>query len=245
MTENRRYSLIDAIRAFAIINMILFHLCYDIFVVFGVWKKFPFAVPAIIWERCICFTFIIVSGISMNYSHHGYRRGIIVNLCGLLITAVTLWMTPDQPIWFGILNFLGCAMIITFALRRPLCRMEPLLGMIIFFLLFAFFYRIPQRSLGFFSIPLIRLPDALYESVWLVPLGFMPKGFFSADYFPFLKWIFLYLFGYQLWRFIEQKGLDRLFYRRIPVLDFIGRHSLIIYMAHQPLLYGICYLFFQ
>lgn len=244
MTDNRRYSLIDAIRGIAVVNMILYHLCYDVFCAFGVWNDFYRAVPAVIWERLICCTFIVVSGISLHFTRHGWRRGIIVFLCGIVITAATVLLTPDQSILFGILSFLGCAMLFTYALRKPLDRIKPLVGMIVFFLLFMLFYGISDGFIGLFSYPLIRLPEALYQFKWLSIIGFRSDDFFSADYFPFLQWIFLYLFGYQLWRFIKDKNLDRFFCRRIPVLDFIGRHSLIIYMVHQPILYGICYLIF-
>ena len=244
MTEQRRYSLIDAIRAVAVINMILFHLLYDVFCVFGVWTDFYLATPVVIWERLICFTFIIVSGVSMNFSRQGCRRGLVVTLCGIAVTLATVLITPEQAVWFGVLSFLGCAMLLTFALRHLLNRMEPLTASVIFLILFILCYGIPNGYLGIMSLPLIKLPEALYQHWWLSIIGFRSKDFFSADYFPFLQWIFLYLFGYQLWRFLTQKGLDRLFLRRIPVLDFIGRHSLIIYMLHQPALYGICYLIF-
>ena len=245
MNDNRRYSLIDAIRGIAVVNMVLYHLCYDIFYAFGVWEDFILYVPAVIWERLICFTFIIISGVSLNFTRHGFCRGITVLLCGIVITVVTVIFTPDQAIYFGVLSFLGCAMLFTYAIRRLLDRMKPLIGVIVFFLLFMLFYGIPYGFIGLFSHPLIRLPEALYQFKWLAVLGFPSKDFFSADYFPFLQWIFLFLFGYQLWRLIEQKQLEKHFYRRIPVFDFIGRHSLIIYMAHQPVLYGACYLVFH
>lgn len=248
MTEKQsseRYSLIDAIRAVAIINMIAYHLCYDIFCVFGVWNDFYKAVPFIIWERFICCTFIIVSGMSINFSSHGYRRGIIVNLCGFLITIVTVLIMPDQAIWFGVLNLLGCAMLITFALRRELSRIKPIIGALIFFILFMLLYGVPNGYIGFFGFPLIRLPDALYQFRWLAFLGFPSKDFLSSDYFPILPWIFLYLFGFELWRLIAEKGHDRFFRVRVPVLDFIGRHSLMIYLIHQPALYAVCWLVFR
>lgn len=245
MTDNRRYSLIDAIRGIAVVNMILYHLCYDVFCAFGVWSDFYRTVPAIIWERLICFTFIVVSGISLHFTRHGWRRGIIVSLCGILITVATVWLTPDQSIRFGILSFLGCAMLFTYALRRALDRMRPLVGMIVFFLLFMLLFGISDGFIGLFSYPFIQLPEALYQYKWLSILGFRSDDFHSADYFPFLPWIFLYLFGYQFWRLIRDRQIDRFFYRKIPVLDFIGKHSLIIYMAHQPVLYGICWLIFN
>lgn len=238
----RRYSLIDAVRGVAIINMLAYHLCYDIFCVFGVWPDFYRAAGTVVWERFICCTFIIVSGVSLNFSRHGYRRGLIVSLCGLAVTAATLLFLPEQAIRFGVLSLLGCAMIVTFALRNALRRINPIMGMLVFFLLFMLCYGIPRGYLGLFAHPLIRLPEAMYRWRWLAFLGFPDRGFASADYFPILPWIFLYLFGYQLWRWLERRGFDRWFLRGVPALDFIGRHSLIIYMAHQPILYGVCYL---
>ena len=240
-----RYSLFDAIRGFAVINMVLYHLLYDIFAAYGVWTDFAFSAPFFIWERFICFTFIIVSGMSVNFSKHGFRRGITVNLCGFAVTVVTVLIAPEQSIWFGVLNFLGCAMIIAFTLRNELRRIRPVVGMIIFFILFMLCYGIPQGHIGIFSYPLIKLPDSMYQFRWLSFLGFPSSDFYSTDYFPILQFIFLYLFGFELWRFIEQKGFDRFFRKKIPVLDFIGRQSLIIYMVHQPLLYGICWLIFR
>ena len=226
MTEHRRYSLIDAIRGIAVVNMVIYHLCYDIFCAFGVWSSFYRAVPVIIWERLICSTFIIISGISLHFTRHGFRRGLIVTLCGIVTTVVTVIFTPDQSIFFGVLSFIGCAMLLTYALHRLLDRMNPYVGAILFFLLFVLCYNIPNGTLGFFSAPLIHLPDALYQFKWLAFLGFPSNDFFSADYFPLLPWLFLYLFGYQLWRIITQRRLERLFLGRIPVLDFIGRRDL-------------------
>lgn len=239
-----RYSLIDAIRAAAVLNMIAYHLCYDIFCVYGVWPAFPYATGAVIWERFICCTFIIVSGISLNFSSHGYRRGIIINLCGLLVTAVTLLVIPSEAIWFGVLNLLGCAMLITFALRGVFAKVPSLVGAAVSFVLFMLCYGIPRGYIGLFSHPLIQLPRALYGCRYLAFLGFPSADFHSSDYFPLLPWLFLYFFGYFLWRCIRDRAWDNIFRPRVPVLDFIGRHSLVIYLLHQPVLYLICFFIF-
>lgn len=244
MNEPRRYHLIDAIRAAAVISMILYHLFFDIFCLFGGHPEYSKLTPILLWERSICITFILVSGISLNFSTHGYRRGLIVGLCAMIVTLVSFFFSPKEIIWFGVLHFLCFAMLLTTALRPLLDRMKPLVGMIVFFLLFTLCYGIPEGHIGIFSYPLIRLPEALYQYRWLSFIGFLSEDFLTMDYFPILQWIFLYLFGYQLWRFLKEKQLDRLFCRRIHVLDFIGRHSLIIYMVHQPIVYGICYLIF-
>ena len=124
-----RYGLIDAIRGVAVINMVVYHLCYDIFCVFGADPGFMTSAAAVIWEQLICSTFIAVSGISANFTSHGYRRGIVLSLCGFAITIVTVLFIPEQQIWFGVLNLLGCAMIIAFALREQLKRIAPAAGL--------------------------------------------------------------------------------------------------------------------
>ena len=240
-----RCGMLDAARGAAVINMIAYHLCYDIFCVFGVWLDFQTFVPAVIWERLICFSFIIISGAVTNFSQHGIRRGVIVSLCGFAITVVTVLITPEQSIWFGVLSLLGCAMLAAHILRRELSRIRPAVGCALFLVLFALCYGIPDGYIGLFSLPLIRLPEALYRYRFLAFMGFPPEGFFSADYFPILPWSFLFLFGGQLWRLLVRKGLDRRFAEGPRLLRFVGRHSLIIYMAHQPILYGLCYAVFS
>ena len=235
-----RYNLIDVIRALAIISMIAYHLCYDIFVVFEVYPDFWLHPAARIWEQSICFTFIIISGVSLHFSRRPYRRGVIVNLCGFAVTAASVIFLPSQQIWFGILNLIGCGMIITYALRNLLDRLRPIVGMAITFLLFAVTYSIPERWLGFFSLHLLRQPDALYSTDVLAFLGYPSYSFFSADYFPLIPWLFLFIFGRYLWRFVTDHHFENHFRRDLPALSLIGRHSLIIYLVHQPLLYLLC-----
>ena len=239
-----RYGLIDAVRGFAVLNMIVYHLCYDLFCIYSLDAAFDLRTPVIIWEHLICCTFILISGVSMNFTRSAYRRGLYALLGGFLITAVTLLLIPGEVIWFGVLSFLGCAMILTRLLQRLLDKLPPLPGAVGSFLLFAFLYDLPGGSLGFFGLRLIELPSVLYECKYLAFLGLPSKGFYSADYFPILPWLFLFLCGYFLWRFIAARGRDGAFVRRIPVLDFIGRHSFVIYLLHQPVLLGICFLIF-
>lgn len=235
-----RYGCVDTARGFAVLSMVIYHFCYDIFCVFGVDPGFALYPAVMVWERTICVTFIAVSGISLNFTSHGYRRGLIVNLCGLGITVVTALFIPEQQIWFGVLNLLGCSMMIVFALREQLNRLAPAAGMAASAALWALTYGLPQRYLGPF-----RLPDALYGCKYLAFLGFPSADFYSVDYFPLLPWIFMFLFGYFLWRFVESKGLRDRFTGRIPVFDFLGRHSLLIYILHQPILYGLSWLLFR
>lgn len=234
-----RYHLIDALRGFALVNMVLFHLMYDIFNIFSAgtgWNSEPLT---IIWERFICCSFIILSGVSFNFSHHPFKRGIILNACGFLITVVTVLVMPSQAVWFGILNFLGCAMMISYPLKAYLENIKPVVGAIVSLLLFAFLYGVPEGYVGFFGIELFKLPEFLYGAKALAFIGFPSADFHSTDYFPIIPWIFLFLSGYFVWRVIKNCNADRFFMRKVPFFDFIGRHTLIIYLLHQPIIMGI------
>ncbi|MGN0507939.1 MAG: heparan-alpha-glucosaminide N-acetyltransferase [Ruminococcus sp.] len=234
-----RYHLIDALRGFALVNMVFFHLMYDIFNIFSAdtgWNSEPLT---IIWERFICCSFIILSGVSFNFSHHPFKRGIILNACGFLITIVTVLFIPSQAVWFGILNFLGCAMMLAYPLKAYLENIKPVIGMICSLLLFVFLYGVPEGYVGFFGIELLKLPEFLYGTKALAFIGFPSIDFQSTDYFPIIPWIFLFLSGYFAWRVIKNCNADRFFKRKIPFFDFIGRHTLIIYILHQPIIMGI------
>lgn len=225
-------------RGFALLNMILFHLLYDIFEIYGQggWAQNA-AVSA--WERFICCSFIIISGVSFNFSRHAYRRGILINICGFIVTAVTAIAIPSQAIWFGILNLLGCSMLIAQPLRAYLKKTEPIAGAAASFVIFMLTYSVPKRYIGIFNFRLFPLPDFLYSCKYLSFLGFKSADFHSTDYFPIIPWIFLFIFGYFLWRLIEKKGFDKYFYFKIPVLDVLGRYSLWIYLAHQPVIMAV------
>lgn len=234
-----RYHLIDALRGFALVNMVIFHLMYDIFNIFSAgtgWNSEPLT---IIWERFICCSFIILSGVSFNFSHRPFKRGIVLNACGFLITIVTVLVIPSQAVWFGILNFLGCAMMLAYPMKGYLENIKPVVGAVCSLLLFALLYGVPDGYVGFFGIELFSLPEFLYGIKALAFIGFPSADFHSTDYFPIISWIFLFIFGYFAWRAIKNCNADRFFKRRIPFFDFIGRHTLIIYILHQPIIMGI------
>ncbi len=238
-SSKTRYYLIDSLRGFALINMIAFHLLYDLFIIFGIDSGWFFQPLTVVWERFICISFIVISGISFNFSHKAYRRGILLNLFGFVITAVTVIAVPKQAVWFGILNLLGCSMLILQPLRSYLEKISPLCGAAVSLLLFSLTYGVPGKYIGFFGIRLFDLPDAMYGFKPLSFLGLRSADFISSDYFPIIPWIFMFAAGYFAWRFIESKELTEIFKFKIPVLDVLGRYSLWIYLAHQPVIMGI------
>ena len=230
----QRYSLIDSVRGFAIINMMLFHLYFDVAELFRLGFTINDTVIDV-WQLFICTAFMIISGISLNFSHHALRNGIVLNLLGFLITAVTTLAVPSAQIHFGILNFLGCAILIIQPLRVYIDKIPPEIAAAASALLFIILYGVPNGYIGLMQLRIFQLPDFLYQTDFLAYLGFPSKYFFSADYFPIIPFIFVFIFGYCLYHIIENRNFQTYPYLKIPFIDFIGRHSLVIYMAHQPI----------
>ena len=78
------------------------------------------------------------------------------------------------------------------------------------------------------------------ESRWLWMLGWVYEGFVSTDYFPLLPWAFVFLLGTWAGKYIKAGRMPHWFYTAdCPPLAAVGRHSLVIYVLHQPVLYGL------
>ena len=81
----------------------------------------------------------------------------------------------------------------------------------------------------------------------LTAAGFTCRNFFSTDYFSLIPWWFLFRAGVCLNRLLQAAGnaFDHpAFHLELPVLNLMGRHSLLIYMLHQPVLYILVSLLF-
>ena len=126
-------------------------------------------------------------------------------------------------------------------LEKGLKKVPALPGLLVCAGLFVLLRNVGSRELGFENWVLGSLPDGWYRNLLTAYLGFPPRSFRSSDYFPLLPWLFLFVAGYFLYRILHSKGWDQKLFSRgqFPVLNFLGRHSLIVYLLHQPLLSGI------
>ncbi len=243
--EKKRIELLDELRGFAIIAMIVHHTFLDITFVLGIpWGERVFdrlcVVQPVFWA-----IFIVISGICSRLSRSTLKRGVIVLAAGLGVTLVTAVLMPlfgftGAEIYFGILHCLGSCMIITGLLMPIIKKINPIVGMAASVILFSVFYSVSSGSLLFGLIP---LPDALYSTNYLAPLGFFSSSFFSADYFGILPWLFMFLFGAFLGKYASDGAFPKWTYKkRCAPFAFVGRNSLWFYLAHQPVIYGVLFL---
>ncbi len=239
---NQRFWEVDNLRGLAIIMMVTYHFIFDL-TFFGI---FPFNIySGFLWyfARITAVTFIFVMGLSLTLSYSRaeiigdkkagsfekyLKRGLKIFSLGLGVTLVTWIFIPSEFIIFGVLHFIGIAIIISY----PLIKSKNLnLYLGIFFILVGTY-------LGNFT----------FNFNWLLWLGFIPQNFQTVDYFPIFPWFGVVLLGLYFGR-ILYKNYQRQF--KFPDISerhvvrgfsFLGKNSLLIYLIHQPIIILILYM---
>jgi len=242
--KNKRIEMIDAMRGLSVVLMVIHHLLYN-FVYFFDAPEWLFTNPVFdVLHYIFAGLFILLSGVSSRFSRSNIKRGLITVALAMGITAVT-WLM-EMPIWFGVLHLLGFSMLF-------------------FGLTHKFWDMIPKRAAPFIYTLLIaagayataRIPlasEQLPVQNWLSVLGWWRNAedinyrllpwqpgfvFASFDYFPVLPWIFVFLLGTSAGVFIKENKFPVWFYEvKPPVFPAVGRKALLIYVLHQPVLYG-------
>jgi len=241
---NKRFWEIDVLRGLAILLMVIYHLIFDL-TFFGIFS-FNLSSGVLWWfARAVAFIFLFLVGVSLTLSYtrthlqgqkHGekrlfskyFKRGVKIFSLGLLVTLATWMFIPEDFIVFGVLHFIGIAIILEYPFLNKK-YLNLILGLIFI-------------STGFV------LAQFTVSYPWLLWLGLKPAGFITVDYFPLLPWLGVVSLG-----LFTGKILYPDYKRRfqlpdlsknpsIGIFSFMGRHSLLIYLLHQPLLILILYL---
>ena len=241
-TAEDRFWEIDFLRGTAIILMIIFHFIYDLnhlkIIYYKLWEG-----PCAITAKIVASFFLFLVGISLTISFNKskqhsslleIRHKLIIRagkllFIGILITIISWILIPERFVIFGILHCIGVSIILSI----------PFLPYIIPNVLIGITLIISGIYLQYFTV----------DFPWLIPLGFVPPNYFYIDFFPLLPWFGVVLVGIALGNYLYPQGQRR--YHMNYTLQstskricFIGRHSLPIYVLHQPVLFGFIYLIF-
>ncbi|MDI9624583.1 MAG: heparan-alpha-glucosaminide N-acetyltransferase [Methanothermobacter sp.] len=238
---DQRFWEVDLLRGIAVLMMITFHLFFDLNYL-GI-ASFNIQ-GGLLWffGRLTASIFIFLVGASLKLSYMRtvlsrykgllilkyVKRGLRILSYGFIITFVTWLLIGNGYIIFGVLHFIGVAIILSY----PLLRYEKL--------------NIPLAIL--FIIMGLFLLNQRFDINYLFWLGVIPKDFYTLDYFPILPWmgvvsIGIYTAG-KLYNDYKRRFPLRDFssYKIIGFLAFIGRHSLFIYFIHQPIIMIILFM---
>jgi uncharacterized membrane protein len=231
--NSQRYWELDFLRGIAIVLMVVYHGLVD----YSFITETPFLVTGMInlfWQDGTVILFLLLFGIgtvlsaSKNDSQpklvlkKTIRKSFLLFGWGMIITVLTFIFIRKEFVVFGIMHLLGFCALLQYPLRKYRC-LNLVFGIIIIIL-------------GYY------LSGCRFGFRWLIWLGFIPKGgFASIDYFPIFPWFGYILIGTFLGNTLYPKGVSKLAiedYSGVPIikiLSFLGRHSLKIYLIHQPL----------
>lgn len=240
--KKQRIEWLDSIRGFTLVSMILYHAVWDIvYIAKADWDWFR-SDGAYAWQQSVCWTFILLSGFCWSLSRNKWKNGLEVSAAGILVSVITCIFTPDERIVFGVLTFLGAAMFFLIPLEKILCKVPAGIGGIASFLIFLLTKKMSSGYLGIGGIQFIGLPRNLYhQGYFMTFLGWKDSTVFTTDYFPIVPWIFLYITGYFIWRiFLHHHWMQNKIFSNVKfnLFSVMGRHSLFIYLLHQPIIYA-------
>lgn len=214
-------------RSACVVIMVLYHAFYDL-ALFGRIDEAVFDTrPLLALRYVVAGSFIIISGAVSRWSRNRAKRGLFVLCCAFAVGSVTALI--GMPVRFGILHLIGVSMLICAALEAGMKRLRGMCA--------------PALCVVVHLAMLALCSYVRISAKWLYPLGLKYLGFFSADYYPLLPWFPVFVLGVWLGGVMERhRDAPWLTRRYPPALTFAGRHSLVIYLAHQPVLYGLCML---
>ena len=230
MKQNRKSRLdwLDQARGVALIAMTAYHLTWDLFSL-GITSLNPVSTVSLAWSaKCIAAVFLLLSGLSLALAHetsiHWHKvwtRSLKLFAASGLVSLGSYYLFPASWIAFGILHHIALA---------------GLLGLL--------FLRMPPVGLIILGFVCLILPDFaksdLFNGALWVFLGLSTFIAPANDYVPLLPWFGFVLLGialHQLWPRMRQQATSET-RQSIRLLGFMGRHSLLYYLIHQPILLG-------
>jgi uncharacterized membrane protein len=224
-----RFELLDAARGLAVALMLFFHFCFDLNEFEYTRIDQPHDPFWLNLRSFIASLFIAVSGASLALATRSgvkwkkfLRREAVLVACAALVSIGSFIIFPASWIFFGILHFMAAASLLAIPFLR--------LGIL-------------NLILGILLLTLSqKLAHPVFDAPALQWLGLMTHNPETKDYAPLLPWFGVMLIGVfiggQMQRYtLFQYPLQHVSW--VQPLRWLGRHSLVVYMLHQPVLFGI------
>ena len=239
-----RIPCLDTLRGLAVV-MMLFYALFGMIYNYGVLADTDFGrVVALFmgnessgyWIYGIQCLFVLLSGVSINFSRNPRRRALVYAIGAGLVTLFSFVF--GGVIWCGYLHFLAVAALLYSYMHKD-AEMDGwfnkigIAWMVVAFVVLALAtdgLSYERLSIGNFTLPLFVT-------------GFVHKGFSAPEFYGFFPWIMAYFSGVILGRYLRDGVVPENVYKfRMIGLDTLGRVALPIYILHRPVCYFIVWL---
>lgn len=230
----QRWPIIDALRGVAIVSMVAFHATWDLYF-FGFSNLDVTQDPRGRWiAHLIAGTFLTLVGIGLVLSVRGGfdARAFLIRLAKIaggaaIVSIGTFYAMPEEWIFFGILHAIA---------------LFSLLALPLIFAPLAVLYAV---AFGF-ALVLVFASHISIDAPWLLWLGLSQHIPRTNDYVPLVPWFGVVIAGVYIGRLALMSARVRAFCskplpRNAKPLQVLGRWSLVIYLVHQPILFGAFY----
>ena len=224
--------MIDALRGFAIVQMIGFHLVYVLTQLGWVHIDMNREPQWVAWRVAIVSQFLLLVGVGLVL-RAGYKpawsdfwsRWLEVAGTALVVSLGSAMVLGPRAIYFGILHLVAVALIAA-RLLLPLGLLNLILGAAVLFVGLSY-------------------ADPSFNGWPASAIGFATRAPLTEDYVPFFPWAGFVLVGtgagvaWQRRGFALSAALARLNASPPRLLVFLGSWPLIVYLAHVPILAGL------
>jgi len=222
-TRPPRANTLDIARGLAVAAMVIFHFVWDLSHFGYIAHNIPWSAPMRAFSNVIACSFLFIAGISLVLANRDrvrwpafWRRFLIIAGAAALVSAGTYLVFPKAFVFFGILHCIAAASLIAV----PFVFLPAPVALI--------------AGAVFFVIPYF-LASPAFNADGLQWLGLGTREPMTQDWRPIFPWVGATLFGVGAARFLPLPTSTP----KHNALTFAGRHSLAIYLVHQPLLFGI------
>lgn len=220
---------LDASRTMALGAMIVFHFARDLEIFGALPPGTTLTGGWAVLAHTVAGTFLFLSGISLVVAHEArfrfgawIRRLLIVSGAAALVTIATYLVLPDKFVYFGILHVIAASSLAGGGLLR------------------ASAWVLVALALAILALDNLLVAGIL-ASPWLAWTGLGATVPPSLDFLPMIPWFAAFLVGMACAKAlpVSEHDLPIGFITIARRLTWPGRHSLKIYLVHQPLLLAL------
>lgn len=234
-----RFAFLDMARGVALLAMFVFHFAYDLSHFQLIDVDVPFDPGWRLFARMIAGSFLTIVGASLVLATRNglnrkayFKRLAMIAGAAALVTVGTRFAMPENFIFFGILHHIALASVLGLA-----------------------FLRLPPPILIACAALTLALPSFVahpwLDEPWAVWLGFSRAPLYTADFVPVFPWFGCVLAGMALMKLALPRLASSRFAHWRPawlptrIVGWGGRHSLPVYLLHQPIFFALIMLAMQ